>query len=39
MKNDIVMYGLAALAVYVLFIRREKYEQSEKAIQKIFASG
>jgi hypothetical protein len=39
MKNDLLMYGLVALAVYVLFIRREKYEQREKAIQKIFASG
>jgi len=33
------MYGLAAFVIYMLFIRREKYEQSEKAIQKIFASG
>lgn len=39
MKNDLLMYGLVALAIYVLFIRREKYEQREMAIQKIFASG
>jgi len=39
MKNDILMYGIVALAIYVLFIRREKYEQREMAIQKIFASG
>ena len=39
MKNDLVLYSLAALAVYMLFIRKEKYEQREKMIRKIFASG